>query len=76
MAGTGDPTTDFLRSLDEPGRCVVRRAVPIFKPHTRAVPEVKTRDGRTVAARKIVVTEADLPGIVANSLRPERPACR
>lgn len=61
-----DPTMEFLSRLNEPGRWVINRAVPIFRPHRRVT---KDKDGKEIV---IEVTEADLPEIAANMLALEQ----
>lgn len=61
----GDPTMAFLRSFDDPTKWVIKRNVPIFKPHRRVV---KQADGSEV---EVVVTADDLPQIAENMRRLE-----
>jgi hypothetical protein len=57
MAGTADPTLEFLQAFDDPSKWVIKRNVPIFKPHVK-----RDKDGNFLYE----VTEADLPEILAN----------
>jgi hypothetical protein len=67
MVAVADPTIELLKSLDDPTRFVVRRGVPIFKPHRRVI---RDRAGNVV--QTIVVTEKDLPRIAARMRAAER----
>lgn len=67
MVATTDPTVELLRSLRDPNKFVVRRGVPIFKPHRRVI---RDRAGNVV--QTIVVTAKDLPRIAGRMRSAER----
>lgn len=59
-----DATAELIRDLDDPTKYEVVGDVPVFVAHERDFPEVRDAAGNVVApARKVRVTDADLPGI-------------
>lgn len=71
---SADPTMEFVQRLADPNLWVIRRGVPIFKPHEQAFPEMRLSDGRIIPARVNKVTEADLLTIASNMQKAERSA--
>lgn len=63
---SGDPTMDFLASLEDETLYERKENVPAFVAHKR---KFKGKDGRT---QEIEVTEADLRQIAANALKREK----
>jgi hypothetical protein len=61
-----DATADLIRSLDDPKRFRRLECVSVFKPHVRDFPAMKLPNGTVIPARRVEVTEADLPTIAAN----------
>lgn len=58
-----DPTLAFLDRLNDPTKWVIRRGVPVFKPHERFFPEHQLPNGQKIPAQRIKVSEADLADI-------------
>lgn len=59
MVTATDPTLEFVDRLGDPSQWVIRRRVPVFRPHNGAY---RTKDGRVV---RYEVTAADLADIAA-----------
>jgi hypothetical protein len=62
-------TAGFPQDLEDQTKWKCVRAVPVFKPHVRVLPEFKDPTGKVWPEVKIAVTAADLPYIAAETNR-------
>lgn len=71
------PVNTFPTDLDDATKWHVVRGVPVFKPHTRVLPEFKDPTGKVWPEVKIAVTERDLPYIAdaTNKAGPQPMRC-